>query len=91
MSELSSSVKPVPQVLKNVRVDKKPPLSDLPQVSSAIDVGNKLLKGRGRILVRYSGTEPLCRVMIEGEERQVIEKIADTICGTIEKEVNGAI
>lgn len=89
LSELKGIVQPVPQILKNVRVAKKPPIADLPKTTLAIDSGNKILKGRGRILVRYSGTEPLCRVMIEGEEQKVIEEIADAICVTLEKEING--
>jgi len=89
LSELKNIVQPVPQILKNVRVAKKPPIAELPQTTRAIDSGNKILNGRGRILVRYSGTEPLCRVMIEGEEQKVIEEIADSICVTLEKEING--
>lgn len=89
LSELKRTVQPAPQVLKNVRVVKKPALADLPQTIKAIDAGNIMLNGRGRILVRYSGTEPLCRVMIEGEDKKVIEQIADQICESIEKEING--
>ena len=88
LSELKKIVKPVPQVLKNVRVTSKPVLEQLKEVFSAIEDGNKKLKGRGRILVRYSGTEPLCRVMIEGEEKSMIEAIALNICQAIEKEIN---
>jgi phosphoglucosamine mutase len=88
LSELKKIVQPVPQILKNVRVSSKPVLEQLKEVSASIAEGNKKLKGRGRILVRYSGTEPLCRVMIEGEEKSMIEKIAMTICEAIEREIN---
>ena len=88
LSELKKIVQSVPQILKNVRVTSKPELGRLAKVSQAIADGNSKLKGRGRILVRYSGTEPLCRVMIEGEEKKSIEEIAAHICEALELEIN---
>jgi phosphoglucosamine mutase len=83
LSELASPVKKFPQLLKNVDVSCRRDLEQVPEVRKVMNECNNLLKGRGRLLVRYSGTQDLCRVMAEGEDendvRRVVEMVADAI------------
>jgi phosphoglucosamine mutase len=83
LSELVCCMTPVPQVLLNVTVKKKPDLSTLPDVQRAIKQNEARLKGTGRILVRYSGTEPLLRVMVEGEGEALIQSVAEELAGVV--------
>jgi phosphoglucosamine mutase len=62
-----------------VRVRLKPPVEDVPEIASAILRVTSALDGRGRVLVRYSGTEPLLRVMIEGEDQASVQMWAEEI------------
>ncbi len=70
---------PFPQVLVNVRVKERPELKEVPALARAIDLASRRLGSRGRVLVRYSGTEPLLRIMLEGPERFEIESLARSI------------
>ncbi|HEV8540644.1 MAG TPA: phosphoglucosamine mutase [Nitrospiraceae bacterium] len=83
LSELARCMTAVPQILLNVRVKDKPDLADLPELQRAIQDCEKRLDGTGRVLVRYSGTEPLLRIMVEGEPRGLIQAIADDLAGTV--------
>ena len=87
VSDLARVMETVPQVLINLPVREKPPIATMPAVSSAISEAEKDLAGFGRVLVRYSGTERKCRVMVEGQDRQMVEahaqRIADTVVATI--------
>jgi len=83
LSELARCMTAVPQILLNVRVKEKPDLADLPELQRAIQDCEKRLDGTGRVLVRYSGTEPLLRIMVEGEPRGLIQTIADDLAGTV--------
>jgi phosphoglucosamine mutase len=65
--------------LVGVTVPRKPDLQTLPQLQQAIQDKERVLNGTGRILVRYSGTEPLLRVMVEGEDSQMIREIAEDL------------
>ncbi|HEY6968062.1 MAG TPA: phosphoglucosamine mutase [Candidatus Angelobacter sp.] len=85
LAELISDLKVFPQVIKNVRVREKQPLEKIPAVQSAIEEAQRDLDGTGRVVVRYSGTEPLARVMIEAESQQKMEKHASTIAEAIKK------
>jgi phosphoglucosamine mutase len=89
LSELSKCMTSYPQVLRNVFVRDKVPIADMPSVKDAIyDVEAKL--GReGRVLVRYSGTENKCRVMVEGKDAKLVESFADFMVHKIEKEIGG--
>jgi phosphoglucosamine mutase len=69
----------MPQVLENVRVRDRVPLSELPEVGKLISSAEVQLNGSGRLLVRYSGTEMLARVMVEGEDQAEITAVARTI------------
>jgi phosphoglucosamine mutase len=77
----------LPQVLINVRVKEKKDMSAIPGVQRAMAMVQNELKGRGRILVRYSGTESLARVMIEGENEDKIKQMAGEIADAIGQEI----
>jgi phosphoglucosamine mutase len=83
LSELKKVMSVYPQVLINVDVQTKPDIHSVPEIAAAIKSVESTLGERGRVLVRYSGTQPLCRVMVEGpnetETRQLGEQIADII------------
>ncbi len=83
--DLVSCMTVYPQVLVNLRVVQKKPLQEIPGYSDHLASLEKKLGGTGRILVRYSGTEPLIRIMIEGEDQAMIDKMAQELSGTIIK------
>ena len=87
LSELSAIMEKVPQVLVNVRVREKKPLEELPRVQAAIQALEKKLGREGRVLVRYSGTEPKVRVMVEGTDRALIDQYAREIGEVFQDEV----
>ncbi|HEX5085694.1 MAG TPA: phosphoglucosamine mutase [Blastocatellia bacterium] len=80
---LASAYTRYPQVTINVRVSTKPSFDSVPPIREAIDAVEKEMAGRGRLLVRYSGTENLARVMIEGEDEAGIRNHAELIAGVI--------
>ena len=79
LADLKRALKVYPQVLLNVTVRAKPDLSTEPEIASAIQEAERTLAGQGRVLVRYSGTEPLLRIMIEGTEAATIQRLAEAI------------
>lgn len=83
LSDLARCMTAVPQVLLGVPVKQKPDLSSLPDVQSAIKAAEIKLNGTGRVLVRYSGTEPLLRIMVEGEQDAMIRSVADDLVGVV--------
>jgi phosphoglucosamine mutase len=85
LADLASCMTVFPQVLVNVSVKERRELKELPGFSTHLASLEKKLGGTGRILVRYSGTEPLIRIMIEGEEQGVINEMARELAGTIKK------
>lgn len=86
-SELLHQFDAVPQLLKNVRFSKGEPLDDA-HVKAAIADGEAALAGRGRLVIRASGTEPLIRVMAEGDDASQVESVVDNICDAVRKAVN---
>jgi phosphoglucosamine mutase len=78
-----------PQRLLNVRVRERRPLAELPAVAAAIHAAETFFGSHGRVLVRFSGTEPLARVMVEGPEMDEVEKHAARIAGAIREELGG--
>ena len=78
---------PMPQLLINEKVGSKPPLESLPKYQRALAEAHEELGGRGRILVRYSGTENLVRVMVEGDEEPRIRKIAEHLRDVLRNEI----
>jgi phosphoglucosamine mutase len=87
LETLASEMKVFPQLLVNVRVKERKPLADLPAVSAEIAEAEKVFNGNGRVLVRFSGTEPLARVMVEGEEHALVEQWAHRIAGVLKAEL----
>jgi phosphoglucosamine mutase len=87
LSALASQLRKYPQVLVNVRVGSKPPLESIPEVKNEIDRLESELQGRGRLLVRYSGTENLARVMIEGGDQTRIDEQANHLAGVIKRSI----
>lgn len=83
LSELAKAMSAVPQVLLNVKVARKPDLTSIPDVAKAIRDGEQSLNGCGRVLVRYSGTEPLLRIMVEGEQATVIQGVAERLAAVV--------
>ncbi|HXE76279.1 MAG TPA: phosphoglucosamine mutase [Candidatus Xenobia bacterium] len=78
---------PMPQVLLNQKVASKPPLESLPRYRAALDEATKALGAKGRILVRYSGTENLVRVMVEGEDEGQIRTLAGHLVNVLQQEI----
>ena len=79
LSELATAMSAVPQVLLNVKVKQKPILESIPDIDRAIRESERRLNGSGRVVVRYSGTEPLLRIMVEGEKDTVINEVAEAL------------
>ncbi len=87
LSRLLAGFRRYPQVLLNVRVARKPDLAALPRVAAAVRAAEETLGADGRLVLRYSGTEPLARVMIEGPEQAAIDALAGEIAGAIRDEL----
>ena len=87
LSALTKDLKVFPQVIVNVRVREKQPLETIPTVVAAIHDAETELHGNGRVVIRYSGTEALARVMIEAESEQVMRHHADRIADAIRAEL----
>ncbi len=83
LSQLKGVMTKLPQVLLNVRVKERRNLDEVPSVAKVITEVTQTLHERGRVLVRYSGTEPLLRVMVEGEEAERVSVYAEQIAGAI--------
>jgi phosphoglucosamine mutase len=81
-SELLRQFEPLPQLLKNVRFDGGQPLETSP-VKAAIADAEARLSGTGRLVIRKSGTEPLIRVMAEGEDEQLVAEVVEQICEAV--------
>ncbi len=87
LSALAACMKKYPQVLVNVRVPHKPPFEQLPQIQTQVEQSRTALGDGSRILLRYSGTENLARVMIEGDDAVVIAREANAIAAVIQETI----
>jgi phosphoglucosamine mutase len=87
LAELAADLVTYPQILVNVRVREKMPVERVPAVTHAIDRVTQAIGGNGRVLVRYSGTEPLLRIMIEGEDQAAVQGWADEIARAVRAEL----
>jgi phosphoglucosamine mutase len=85
VADLASELVSYPQVLLNVKVREKRDLREVPAIADAMARVEERLAGQGRLLVRYSGTEPLLRVMIEGRDQQEIQAWASEIVATVQE------
>ncbi|HEY6066059.1 MAG TPA: phosphoglucosamine mutase, partial [Thermoanaerobaculia bacterium] len=77
-----------PQVLKNVRVPRREPIESSPALARAIAEAQAALDGRGRVFVRYSGTEPLLRILVEGTDEREVRRIGDALESVARKELS---
>jgi len=87
LSRLLADFSRYPQLLRNVRVARKPPLLELPRVAAAARHVEESLHGDGRLVLRYSGTEPLARIMIEGPDQAAIDALAEELAASIAAEI----
>jgi phosphoglucosamine mutase len=84
-AELVADLKVFPQKIQNIRVREKTPFAQIPAVQSAIEAAERDLNGNGRVVVRYSGTEALARVMIEAESEEKMQSLTAAIAAEIQK------
>jgi len=89
LSELGAGLVVVPQVTRDIVVSAKPSLDGFAEVTGAVGEAQAALADRGRVILRYSGTEPLARVMVEGEDEAYINEAADNIADAIRACVPG--
>src|SRR5262249_4921209 len=87
LGALASAYTRCPQVTVNVRVSRKPTFDAVPPVTESINAGGREMAGRGRLIVRYSGTENLARVMIEGQDEATIRNHAESIAHVITAQI----
>ncbi len=87
VSEINNIIKLFPQVVLNVDVKKKPPLEEQAGITGARKEAEEELKGGGRVLIRYSGTQSICRVMVEGPTQDLTEALAKKLAETVKKEL----
>jgi phosphoglucosamine mutase len=87
LDALTADLKVFPQVIVNVKVREKKPLASIPAVAQAICAAEEELKDSGRVVIRYSGTEALARVMIEAESEEAMRRHAEAIADAIRKEL----
>jgi phosphoglucosamine mutase len=87
LSELARVMTVYPQVLLNVTVDAKPAFESMPRLTAAINATEAQLGTSGRVLVRYSGTEPICRVMVEAPTKRQAESLAESIAQAVQEEI----
>ena len=87
LADLAADLVPRPQVLVNVGVRRRARLEEVPGVSRLIEAATRQLAGAGRVLVRYSGTEPLLRIMVEGPDEAQIRGLAERIADRVRAEI----
>ena len=87
LSELAQVMKVFPQMLINVEVKTKPELSTIPEIGDAVRDVEEQLGDKGRVLVRYSGTQPMCRVMVEGPTKETTDAYCKGIAGVVKKTI----
>ncbi|KJS04664.1 MAG: phosphoglucosamine mutase [Gammaproteobacteria bacterium BRH_c0] len=85
LAELSRQMEKLPQVMINVRMKEKVAVVDLPEIRAAVVEAEAALAGNGRVLLRPSGTEPLIRVMVEGVDQELVNRLARQVADTVEK------
>jgi len=91
LADLASDLKTYPQVLVNVRVREKIDFAGVPGLAQAIGRVEDRLRGRGRLLVRYSGTEPLLRIMLEGSHEPDLRAWAQEIAETVKQSIGARV
>ncbi|GAA5494481.1 phosphoglucosamine mutase [Rubritalea halochordaticola] len=87
LAELAACMEEYPQELHGLKVKEKPPIEEVPELKACIDDAEKLLGDKGRILVRYSGTEKKIRVLVEAQDAGLAKQVAENICGTVKQTI----
>jgi phosphoglucosamine mutase len=87
LDSLVSNLKIFPQSIVNVRVKSKPPLESIPRVAGALAEAQKALDGAGRVVLRYSGTEPLARIMVEAETEGEVQRWSGLIASALKSTI----
>jgi len=87
LESLTRDLKEFPQKIVNIRVKSKPPLDSLPGVSAALHEAEQSLGNSGRVVLRYSGTEPLVRVMVEAESEKDVLRWTDSLAAAVKSEI----
>ncbi len=90
LSDLTADFERFPQALVNVRVDEKRPIESLPTVAKAVERVEAELDGRGRVLIRYSGTESKARIMVEGDDEDRVGIYANDIAAALQHALGSA-
>jgi phosphoglucosamine mutase len=89
LDELCGEVEKYPQVLLNVKLAERRDLMGLPAIQSAVAAAERELDGRGRVLLRPSGTEPLLRVMVEGQDARLVTALAEQLAQVVREQAGG--
>jgi len=87
LSALARILTPAPQQIINLEVRQKPPLAELPALQQALRAAEAELGDRGRVLIRYSGTQALCRVMVEGPTEEMTQRLARTLAEVVRRSI----
>lgn len=85
LSDLAAMISLMPQKLINVKVSRKPPLEEIAGLKKEVQAVEAELKDRGRVMIRYSGTEPICRIMIEGPEESAIQRMGEHLADIVKQ------
>jgi len=87
LSQLATVMKPFPQKLVNVDVKEKPPIEEVQAIMASVKEAEEELGDNGRVLVRYSGTQPMCRVMVEGPTEAQTQAIANRVADVVKEAI----
>jgi phosphoglucosamine mutase len=85
LKELADEVELYPQILLNTTISKKTPFEEVPAIAHAVKAAEAELKGTGRLLLRFSGTEPLARVMVEGRDAVLVKRLCRELTDLVAK------
>ena len=91
LADLIGDLKVFPQTIQNIRVREKIPFAQVPEIQRTIEAAERELDGNGRVVVRYSGTEALARVMVEAESEEKMRTLAGNIAGAIKTRAGSLI
>ena len=87
LSKLAQVMAMSPQKMINVDVRTKPPLAEIPEIQAAIQAAEAELKDQGRVLIRYSGTQAMCRVMVEGPTQAMTDRLTAMLADMVKKSI----
>ena len=90
LSEVVEKFRRYPQVLVNVAVKEKRPIESIPALAEAVRRVEQEFNGSGRVLIRYSGTEPKARVMVEGEDERRVDELAHDLADALRRALGAA-